>query len=314
MPSSTTTYYNVLVADTYSLKFPALGTPATQPRSSRSAVPPATSSNLRVSRSRQRNAVARSEIHRTPRANRTSVPMTPGLLGPPIQLSIDNESIPQISDMQVHESEVQASELEIPKPSTEAPTLFNVFASPFVPSTIRTQACQNYERQIALPKRSRQRLSAEEPTPQPSGAQVQQSRQQTPEPDVLESSTEVSTVPTSQPAPSSDQTTANNANSVERAVKPKIFQTFQITNQRRHEFKLGGILGVTIHAVNTNPELSSDDAFVSQTKLGLVFSKSRPVIVLRRFRKHMNACQRLLTVAEVPRTCRRWRRRSIFPW
>jgi hypothetical protein len=89
MPSSTTTYCNVLVADTYLLKFPALGTPATQPRSSRSAVPPATSSNLRVSRSRQRNAVARSEIHRTPRANRTSVPMTPGLLGPPIQLSID---------------------------------------------------------------------------------------------------------------------------------------------------------------------------------------------------------------------------------
>jgi hypothetical protein len=94
-------------------------------------------------------------------------------------------------------------------------------------------------------------------------------------------------VPTSQPAPSSDQTTANNANSVERAVKPKIFQTFQVTNQRRHEFKFGGILKVTIHAVNTNPELSSDDEFVSQTKLGLVFSKSRPVIVLLRFRKHM---------------------------
>jgi hypothetical protein len=295
MPNSARTFTSVVIGSqpsTLSLEiFPALGSPTRQATSSRSLIASRTSSIFWSSRNGQQNAGTQSRIPRHPRANGTSGAKNPdSIFSPRFQPSIANESIPQISDTQVHESEEQASELGVPQPSTEAPILFNVFASVFVPSTNQTQTNMDSVRHagvVMMPSGSSSHLLpgtqlpvSDEPIPQSSGTQVQQSIERTFELEITEPSTAtpISTnVSTSQPTPRRNQT-KNHAVKGNSICLRGVWYPF---------FRQGDIVQVTIHAVHTNPKSLDDDNSSHTQKFGSIYSQSRPAIVLRKFHKHM---------------------------
>jgi hypothetical protein len=297
MPNSARAFSNIvtgILPNTFSLDFPALGSPTRQATSSRSVAPPAASSNAWARRTAQRNARTQSEIHRTSSVSRTSVPRTPGnLFHPRFQLSFANGSTSQIRQAQVQASEEQTPEPEDPEPSPEASTPSNVSTNLPGPFMNRAQADQYFHSQVALPltrntslPTGRQTTGADGPIPQSSGTQVQQSRQQTPEYEVSRPLARPQTPPAmlaSQHAPSNDRSHFEGS-SVDR---PDEQQVLQMGNEQVTVFRPGDILWLMIHAPNTNPKLTPKDTCLSVTKNGEIYSKPRPVIVFRIFHRHM---------------------------